>query len=304
MEILILIVSYNGGATIESTVRNCLATTRNIPVLVVDNASTDTTMAILHGIEDARLHVFPRRVNAGLGAAYNAGIAKAVSLGAEWLYILDQDSLAEPECLERLVQTAAGMLRNEEPVAAVAPTIRSRFYPEIIHYPLKWNGKQLISVCNGLEGNGSGPVRVDSPISSGTLYRVEALTAIQGFRESYFIDFIDHECHLRLIRAGYSLWWDPRAVVYHRLGSIQRMTASGFWIEHPAYRYYYMARNMTEGYYRLGGLSALMCFWQEAVRHMKRLYDNGRYPYASICYILRGCCDAVIGKSGPLASNR
>ena len=302
MEMLILIVSYNGGGTIGSTVRNCLATARNMPVLVVDNASSDNTLSVLHGIEDARLQVLPMQVNAGLGAAYNAGIAKAASLGAKWLFVLDQDSLVASECLERLIQTAGEMLRNDEPVAAVAPTIRSRYFPEIIHYPLKWNGKQLISCC-AMPGDHCRPVRVDSPISSGTLYRVEALAAIQGFRESYFIDFIDHECHLRLIRAGYSLWWEPRAVVYHRLGSIQRMTASGFWIEHPAYRYYYMARNMTEGYYRLGGLSALMCFWWEAARHMKRLCINGRNPVASICYIIRGCCDAVIGKSGPLASN-
>jgi rhamnosyltransferase len=304
MEMLILIVSYNGGETAGNTVRHCLANTRNIPVLVVDNASTDNTVSILHRIEDSRLQVFPLSMNAGLGAAFNAGIKKAVSLAAKWLFVLDQDSLVAPECLERLAQTAREMVRNAEPLAAVAPTIRSKFFPEVIHYPLKWNGRQLIPLCSGILGDGYEPLRVDSPISSGTLYRVEALITIQGFRESYFIDFIDHECHLRLRDAGYSLWWEPRAVMYHQMGSIQRMTASGFWIEHPAYRYYYMARNMSEGYYRLGGLCALVCFWKEAVRHMMRLYVNGRYPYKSICYILRGCCDAVIGKSGPLASNR
>jgi rhamnosyltransferase len=303
MEMLILIVSYNGGRTIAKTVRNCLATTHNVPLFVVDNASTDNTLSILHGIEDSRLQVFSLRRNMGLGVAFNAGIAKAASLNAKWMLILDQDSWFAPGSPERLVQTAQEMVRNAEPIAAVAPTIRNGFYPEIIHFPLKWNGRQLIPVSDDILRDGCKPVRVDSPISSGTLYRVDALAAIQGFRESYFIDFIDHECHLRLLKAGYSLWWEHRAVLYHQLGSIQRMTASGLWIEHPAYRYYYMARNMTEGYYRLCGLSALACYWREVLRHMARIYVNGRCPYATIYYILRGCCDAVIGKSGPLASN-
>jgi rhamnosyltransferase len=144
---------------------------------------------------------------------------------------------------------------------------------------------------------------VDSPISSGTLYRVDALKAIGGFNESYFIDFVDHDCHLRLRKAGFTLWWEKNAEMFHQLGAIQRMTDSGLWIEHEPFRYYYMARNMTEGHRRIGGLMSMLIFWRELSRHIFRLHSYSRHPYAGIYYILKGCFDAVIGKSGALASD-
>jgi rhamnosyltransferase len=81
------------------------------------------------------------------------------------------------------------------------------------------------------------------------------------------------------------------------------MTDSGLWIEHEPYRYYYMARNMTEAHLRIGGPVSMLMFWRDLCRHAVRLYAHGRRPCAGIYFMLKGCLDALIGKSGPLASN-
>jgi rhamnosyltransferase len=148
------------------------------------------------------------------------------------------------------------------------------------------------------------PLPIDSSISSGSLYRVAALQEIGGFREEYFIDFVDHECHLRLRRAGWSIWWDRESTLYHKLGKLQKMTKEGLWIEHAPFRYYYMARNMTEGYWRLGGLRALVNIEIEIFRHIGRLRRFGQDPNRCTYYIFRGLKDAFLGKSGPLNAGR
>ena len=303
MEVLILIVCYNGAKTILKTVQSCLITEKSVYVLAVDNGSTDATLTLLKTIEDKRFDIIPMGYNSGLGTAFNVGIRAAHDRGAKWLYILDQDSVPVAGCLEKLFQTAQDLLKHAPSVSAISPTVRCRAYPEIIHYPLKWNGKQLLPEIQVSRSSVSEAVQVDSPISSGTLYRVDALTAIGGFNESYFIDFVDHECHLRLRKAGFTLWWEKSAEIFHQLGAIQQMTDSGLWIEHEPFRYYYMARNMTEGHRRIGGLGSMLIFWREIARHIARLHANSRRPYMGIYYILRGCFDAIIGKSGPLASD-
>lgn len=303
MEVLILIVCYNGEGTVLGTVQSALAAAADYcRVLAVDNGSTDQTLPLLRSVRDNRFQAMSMGYNSGLGAAFNAGMDAARDAGATWLYILDQDSVLAAGCLEKLFQTARDLLKHTPTVSAISPTVRCRAFPEIIHYPLKWNGKQLLPEFHGVESTGSIAVQVDSPISSGTLYRVAALEAIGGFNESYFIDFVDHDCHLRLRQAGFTLWWEKSAEMFHQLGAVQRMTDSGLWIEHEPFRYYYMARNMTEGHRRMGGWTSMLMFWRELYRHMGRLHAYGRHPYAAIYYILKGCFDAVIGKSGRLAS--
>ena len=303
MEVLILIVCYNGAKTILNTVQSCLITVKSDYVLAVDNGSTDPTLTILKSIQDKRFEIISMGYNSGLGTAFNLGVTAAHGMGAKWLYILDQDSVLAAGCLEKLFQTAQCLLKHIPSVSAISPTVRCRAYPEIIHYPLKWNGKRLQPEIYGKKSSFSEAVQVDSPISSGTLYRVDALKTIGGFNESYFIDFVDHDCHLRLRKAGFTLWWAKNAEIFHQLGAIQRMTDRGLWIEHEPFRYYYMARNMTEGYRRIGGLMSMLMFWWDISRHIVRLHAYGRHPCAGIYYILRGCFDAIIGKSGALASD-
>jgi rhamnosyltransferase len=303
MEMLILIVCYNGAKTILNTVYSCLITAKPVSVLAVDNGSTDPTLTLLKSVQDNRFEVVSMGYNSGLGTAFNVGINAAHDRGAKWLYILDQDSVLAAGCLEKLFRTAQDLLKHIPSVSAISPTVRCRDFPEIIHYPLKWNGKQLLPEIHETRGLISEAVQVDSPISSGTLYRVDALKTIGGFNESYFIDFVDHECHLRLRKAGFTLWWEKNAEMFHQLGAIQRMTDSGLWIEHEPFRYYYMARNMTEGHRRIGGLMSMLIFWREISRHIVRLHAYGQHPFAEVYYILRGCFDAIIGKSGPLDSN-
>lgn len=305
-DVLTLIVTYEGAGTVGNLLRSfpVCSEGKTGPLLVIDNASEDDTISVVKSLSLPRLEILGMPKNVGVSRAYNIGIERACQMGAEWLFILDQDTVCGKSCLDRLLQTGQDLIKQGEKVGAVCPTAKSQLFPDQIHYPYQWTGYRLKPILLSESRSADDLIAVDSTINSGTLYRVEALASINGFREEYFIDFVDHECHIRLRQAGWSIWWDKRAVLFHQLGKMQKITAEGLWIEHEPFRYYYMARNMTEGYWRLGGLRAMIHFGYETYKHSKRLRRYGSAPGESIRYILKGIKDSILGKFGPLDTDR
>ena len=299
-DILTLIVTWQGAESISRTVRSCCASGSDQRILIIDNASCDGTVALVEQLGLSNVTIFKLPANQGVARAYNIGLQEALGSKTKWLFILDQDSICHSRCPAILRQSGEKLIRSGEKVAAVCPTARCRAFPDVIHHPLFWTGRGLRAV--DAPAVGDKPVAIDSAISAGTLYQTEALAAVDGFREDYFIDFVDHDCNLRLRNAGWSLWWERKAELYQRLGRVQRLVEEGLWIEHAPFRYYYMARNMTDGYRRFGGPRALASFLGEALGHMKRLRKYGANPRQSIFYLLKGIGDALIGKFGPLDS--
>lgn len=304
-DVLILVVTHEGAETVCQTLQSCLSSPQEEarPVMVIDNASADHTVSVVESLSLPGLEVVRMPKNVGVAKAFNLGVKKARQIAARWLFILDQDSICGSCCLDILLQTANDLMKKGKKVGAVCPTAKSLIFSDVIHYPYRWTGRGLEPVLCNEKKLPDVPIAIDSTISSGTMYRVDALAAINGFREEYFIDFVDHECHIRLRRAGWSLWWEKRAVLYHRLGRIQRMTDEGLWVEHDPVRYYYMARNMVEGYWRLGGVRALLQFGGEIRRQIHRLRRFGEAPKESIHYIFKGVKDAFLGKFGPFDSD-
>jgi rhamnosyltransferase len=303
--VLALIVTYNGAGNIDALLDTCLGDClAHLPILVIDNASSDATVARLERSDVPRLTVRKLPENIGVAAAYNLGLQHAQALRADWLWIFDQDSVCSKGLLERLLGRARSLENQGARVGALFPCVRSQRFPEHIHFPYDWTGVtlRLSDRARNATADPADPlVPVDSSISSGTLYKVAALANIGGFRADYFIDFVDHECHLRLGQAGWSLWWDPGALLFHNLGALQQGPNGALWSEHPPYRYYYMARNMFEGLRRLGGKSAVSRFLRhDVLNHIRLIFRHGTRPYTAVWYILKGLTHGLRGKFGRL----
>jgi rhamnosyltransferase len=302
-DVLSLVVTCQGKRTIQELIESCLFEAGHLVsrILVIDNNSSDKTVEKLQCYRNGLLSVFEMSSNVGVAAAYNLGLERARHLGVHWLFILDQDSVCRKGLLAQLLKTSSSLEGRGRKVGAVCPTVRSIQFPEIVHLPYIWGSRGFSPVrvsrtsCDAL-------VRIDSCLTSGTLYNVEALRSVQGFREDYFIDFVDHECHLRLRRQGWEIWWDGGCELFHRLGRRQKQTEQGLWVEHNPERYYYMARNMLDGHWRFGGWRASTSFLRGMLKHMGCILRHGEEPMKSFYYILKGILDAFLGHFGPLDS--
>ena len=116
MRVSVIVAAYNAAASVGRALDSVLAQTeRDLEVLVVDDASTDTTAAIVAAQTriDPRVRLLRAPVNAGPGVARNIGLAAAQG---DWIAILDADDRFQRDRLERLlrlaVDTAADMVAD------------------------------------------------------------------------------------------------------------------------------------------------------------------------------------------------
>lgn len=97
----IIMPNYNSEKYIEATINSVLNQTyQNWELLFVDDASSDTSLAVVNSYQDARIHTFSMKENSGAAIARNKAIAEAKG---KWIAFLDGDDLWMPEKLERQI---------------------------------------------------------------------------------------------------------------------------------------------------------------------------------------------------------
>jgi glycosyltransferase involved in cell wall biosynthesis len=105
MDVSVVIPTRNRSGLLAMTLRSVLRQQDvELEVIVVDEASTDNTPAMLAALDDARVRVLHHDAPQGLSAARNHGAAEA---RGEWLAFLDDDDLWAPDKLARQLHAAA-----------------------------------------------------------------------------------------------------------------------------------------------------------------------------------------------------
>ena len=211
-------------------------------VIVIDNRSSEEARRILRDAsQDGHIEVLTNTENEGVAAALNQGIRKARDEGFGWVLTLDQDSEPAQGMVQEL-WAAYGTLANPERIAIIAPQVidaeigrrapflRKRFGP--FYRRDRCDNSTLEDVT--------------AVITSGALVRLSVIEAIGGFREDFFIDYVDTEFCLRALSHGYRIVVACRAELKHRLGDRRKLRLGLFSLYptfHSPVRWYSMSRN-------------------------------------------------------------
>lgn len=204
--------------------------------VVVDNSDEDNR-ALLKGME--KVIYLPLHSNQGIAAALNRGAENCLEQGVEWVLTMDQDSRWDQQSVTDYIEAAA-RYEEQDKVAIFSPFQDCDGHPEKHHRKGEYEQREMV-MC------------------SGNLLRLKAWQEAKGFREDFFIDIVDEEicCHLRQL--GWQVVRINAILLTHHLGNGVRHTGltKHAYTTHPAWRYYYIARN---------------------IRRMLQLYPNMR-PY-------------------------
>lgn len=107
----VVMPAYNAAATLEASMRSVLDQSHvDLELLVIDDCSTDASLAIAERIaaQDSRVLALRLDANAGVAAARNAGLQAA---SGDWIAFLDSDDRWHPQKLraqlEHLQRTGA-----------------------------------------------------------------------------------------------------------------------------------------------------------------------------------------------------
>lgn len=200
-------------------------------VVVVSNADNDVAKDDFERLIDER---FCLRIslgeNRGIGAAQNVGIEAALSRGAHYVLLLDDDSkIANADILalhRRYLQLTAEGIK----VGAVGTAVL--------------DADSLENIVHKLDPD-KPYTEIRDLMSSGTLIPAEVLRSIGLMREDLFIDCVDFEWGWRCRQSGMVLVVDNQVRIHHRLGQSVIQGAFGAFLRVPApIRHYYQFRNV------------------------------------------------------------
>lgn len=91
----VIVPTYNRAKLLEQAIRSVQRQTyAHLEIIVVDDASSDDTAALVHDIDDSRIRYVRHDCNRGGAAARNTGIRSA---RGEYIAFLDDDDQWEPE---------------------------------------------------------------------------------------------------------------------------------------------------------------------------------------------------------------
>ncbi|MBO5582251.1 MAG: glycosyltransferase family 2 protein [Bacteroidales bacterium] len=97
-----MIPTYNNGGTVAEVVRRVLQ--QGLPVIVVDDGSTDGTQDALKGLD---IKILRHSQNRGKGIALRTGLEEARRLGYRQALTIDADGQHDPSDIPALVAAAA-----------------------------------------------------------------------------------------------------------------------------------------------------------------------------------------------------
>ena len=279
----IIILIWNGR---DDTVE-CLESLRrdNYPtkqIIVVDNGSSDDSVAVIRQ-HFPEITIIETGANLGFTGGNNVGIRHAIAHGADYVYVLNNDTTVEPDALGALVAAAEAAPR----FGLLAPVMHYYEPPREI-----WFAGSRIALGSGLavHDNSRNPQRTDAPYEvpwvSGCAMLMPAKIAseLDGFDDRYYLTSEDVDLSLRVSRAGFAVVTVPAARIYHKGGrSGKRISGIG---------YYYVVRNKLLLVRNHCGSGYLPAALRIVGSHFWDLVRRRREPRARLRY-LRSMVDAV-----------
>lgn len=254
-------------------------------IVIVDNGSGEE-LEMLRQLATDGIELIANGQNLGIGAALNRGAVRAAELGYRWVLTMDQDSVAHDDLMNGLSKAyAACPFRSQTAVVAAnfMDQERNRLFVR----------------------STAGRPFVEQPtaITAGSLISLDAWRAVGGFREDFFIDFVDNEFCLRLRSRSWRVIYTPCPLIDHAIGNPRRHRLLGMRVatsNHSPLRRYYMTRNrlvtdwafahsqpraVIGDFCRIGGETLLLLLFEDQKRH-------------KIAAMLQGGWHAVTGRMG------
>jgi GT2 family glycosyltransferase len=211
----VIVTTHNGTAHIDACFRSIAAQTYpNIEVIAVDNASADGTVErIREAYPGVRL--FPLRRNIHYTGGVNHGASKA---GGQYLFILNQDTELDSDCVARLVRRAAA----DGTIGAVVPMMRFFQLRGMVNglgneiWPHGWGSDNYIGHVD--LGQFAGVDEVPSACFGAVFILRSAYDAVGPLDRGYGSFYEDVDWSFRCWFGGRRIVAAPDAIVYHKFG--------------------------------------------------------------------------------------
>lgn len=214
--VISVILNYNRPQdTMEYLASMAQTTYQNHHVILLDSGSSAESKEIIHSTFPA-VQIIELVENLGYAGNNNVGIKAALAQGADWVFVLNEDTVLAPDCLACLVEAG----ESDPQIGIVGPMVYHHDEPTLIQSAggklgRYWESTHLAQ-NEPDHGQFNQPHHVDWLSGCGIMVRRAAIKQIGTIDERYFCYWEETDWCVRAGKAGWQIMHVPAAKLWHK----------------------------------------------------------------------------------------
>lgn len=220
-KIFIILLNWNG----KKDTLECLASLQKIPsphfhTVIVDNGSTDGSVDLFRKAYP-QIPIIETGANLGFAGGNNVAIEWALGKRADWIFLLNNDTIVDPEVLTQFLEASRS---KASPKILGAKIYRYSDPQRIDHLGGKWNGQiaEFESFSSNHLDDGISyeqMERVDYACGAALFIHRSVFETIGLLEPRFFLFWEETDFCFRAKRAGFEVWTAPKAKIWHKVSS-------------------------------------------------------------------------------------
>jgi len=191
------------------------STYKKIKTIVLDNDSSDGSFEAIRSSFPS-VQIVQLKENLGYAGNNNVGVQAALDQGANWVFVLNEDTILAPDCLAHMVTVA----ERDPKIGIIGPMVYHYDEPNIIQTAggqlgRFWDGSHLAHNEPDL-GQYEQPYPVDWISGCAILVKREVIEQLGSLDERFFYYWEETEWCLRAREGGWSIFLVPKAKLWHK----------------------------------------------------------------------------------------
>lgn len=218
-KVVIILLNWNGKKdTLECLSSLAKVKYPNMQTIVVDNGSSDDSVIVFR-VAYPNMPILETKANLGFAGGNNIGIEWALRHHADWILLLNNDTVVAPEFLDALLRAA----KMQPKAKILGAKILRHNQPTIIdHLGGFWN-PQIAEFVSPESGHPDHPYfnmqRVDY-VCGAALFMHRSVPETIGLLEpNFFLFWEETDFCFRARKAGFEVWTAPEAKIWHKVAS-------------------------------------------------------------------------------------
>jgi GT2 family glycosyltransferase len=263
-------------------------------IIVLDNASTDGSVEAIQArfpiVEIIRLEE-----NKGYAGNNNVGILAAFETNADWVFVLNEDTVLAPDCIQEMVAAA----EEDQSAGIVGPMVYHHNEPDVIQSAGGAFGPYLESFHIAQNEKDIGQFKQPTPVDwiSGCaiMVRRHVIEDVGILDERFFYYWEETEWCLRAGRNGWKILNVPSAHLWHK--GVQRDYRPG-----PSVTYYNTRNHFLMLAKHNAPLKVWIHAWSETLRRLVSwtIKPDGRKHRQHRSALWMGMMDFLRQRWGPM----
>lgn len=248
-KVSIIILNWNGKEdTLECLQSLYQISYPNYEIILVDNGSTDDSVEVFKE-KYPEIKLIQNNENLGFAEGNNIAIRYVLEiLKPDYILLLNNDTVVDPDFLDELVQTA----ETDPNIGVLGPTIYDYKPPRSLQSTgskILWNHGDAINLTYEADVKAGTPKEVDAVTGCALLTKSEVFKKIGGLNKNYFAYFEEIEWCVRARKAMYKIIYVPQGKIWHKGGATSSKITGFAVYHHTRNRFWFMKQHASDKQY-------------------------------------------------------